>query len=1045
MRKKIRVSFLVLFTTLSSFVFAQKITVSGTVSDTNGMALPGVTIQVKSSSAGTTTDFDGNYKISAAQGEVLKFSYLGFKSKEVTISGSTLNVNLEEDTATLDEVVITAMGISREKKSIGYSIQELKSEDLLKMPDNNIVNALSGKIAGAQISSQGGAPGQGARIIIRGINSLDPGANNQPLFIVDGVPISNDQFSAGGGAGRGNTNRGADINMEDIENLTVLKGGAATALYGVRASNGAIIITTRKGKDGMATFNFSSTTTFDEVNKFPETQKKYTQGYKGVYDRDSFWPSWGSTVEEARALDPTHPKEIFNNYKNAYKTGHSNSVFFSGSGGNEKATFYSSFSRFDQQGVLDFSAYKKTGAKIAGDIKISDKFKVFSSLDYVNSGGPKIQASDFNERLTYWAPAKDVRDYEYTEGPLKGTMKGYEGDGAGGNNPIYGNKVNKYVDNVDRFFGNIGFNYNPFEGMNINYRFGMDYYSDKRTATAPGRTGIEGENYFEDNDDGYIYETRILSKDLTSNLMASYNKALNEKFDLTLRVGFDIFQRGYDRITTNGNELEVYNLFHLSNAALITTSQFISETRTVGLYGEVGLAYDNFLFLTITDRNDWASTLPKNNQSFNYPSVSLGYVFSENFNMPSWFDYGKLRGSWAQIGKDAVGAYLTSDVYRATASNFPVGEVTGWTRPDNKADPLLKSELTTEIEFGAELRFFKNRLGLDVTVYKSNAADQILGVPLSYSSGYSSYTTNAGEIENKGIEIMAYVNPIQSENFSWNLNVNFSSNKNEVVSIKEGIDNIFLDSNYGYAGSSASQVLYAGQAYGNILGRSYARYYANPADAASLTLDKSRPLLIGADGFPVINTTQKILGNSTPDWMMNIGNEFTYKNLTLGFNFDFRQGFEKYNNLNNYFAAFGIAPYTENRDQTIVFEGVMADGTPNTTPVFLGQGIGPDGKNYGDGYYRTRYRASTENSIQDASWIRLKNVRLSYNFPKSLIDKTVITQASLTASATNLWLKTDYTGFDPEASESEGNADGFAGLGAYPGLRSYALTLRLNF
>ncbi|WP_027126316.1 SusC/RagA family TonB-linked outer membrane protein [Gelidibacter mesophilus] len=1045
MRKKLRVSFLILFTSACSFVFGQNITVSGLVSDTNGMALAGVTIQVKGTNIGSTTNFDGEYTISASQGDVLQFSYLGFKTKEVTISGTILNVKLEEDAAALDEVVVTAMGISREKKSIGYSVQELKSEDLIKTPESNIVNALSGKIAGAQISSQGGAPGQGSRIIIRGINSLDPDANNQPLFIVDGVPISNDQFTVGGGGGRGATNRGADINMEDIDNLTVLKGGAATALYGVRAANGAIIITTRKGKDGKAIFSFSTSTTYDEVNKFPETQKKYTQGYKGEYDPNSFWASWGPTVAEARAIDPTHPAEIFNNYENAYKTGHSNNLHFSASGGSDKATFYSSFSRFDQQGVLDFSSYKKTGAKISGDIKVSEKFKVFSSIDYVNSGGPKVHTSDFNERLTYWAQRVDVQNYEFTEGPLIGTMKGYRFDGSSGNNPIYGNKVNKYVDNVDRFFGNIGFNYTPFEGMNINYRFGLDYYSDKRTATAPGRTGIEGENYYENNNDGYIYETRILSKDLTSNLMVSYNKALSEKFDLTLRAGFDVFQRGYDRVTTNGDELEVYNLYHLSNAALITTSQFISETRTVGVYGELGLAYDNFLFLTVTDRNDWASTLPKNNRSFNYPSVSLGYIFSESFEMPSWFTYGKLRGSWAQIGKDAVGAYLTSDVYRATANNFPVGDVTGWTRPGNKADPLLKSELTTEIEFGAELRFFDNRFGLDVTVYKSNAADQILGVPLSYSSGYSSYTTNAGEIENRGIEIMLNATPVRNENFSWNLNVNFSSNKNEVISIKEGIENIFLDSNYGYAGSSASQVLYAGEAYGNILGRSYARYYENPADGDALTLDKSRPLLIGSDGFPVINTTQKILGNSTPDWMMNIGNEVSYKNFTLGFNFDFRQGFEKFNNLDNFFSAFGIAPYTENRDQTIVFEGVKADGTPNTTPVYLGQGIGPDGKDYGDGYYRLRHRGSTENFIQDASWIRLKNVRLTYELPQSLLDRTVISRASLTASGTNLWLKTDFTGFDPEASESQGNADGFAGLGAYPGLRSYALTLRMTF
>lgn len=1045
MNKKIPRLLLVFFTLFCTYAFAQTHSVSGAVTDANGMPLPGVNVQVKGTSVGNSTDFDGKYQLNASDGDVLVFSYVGFKTREITVSGDTLNVSLEEDTNALDEVVVTALGISREKKSLGYSVQEVTAEDLTREPQTNLVNALAGKVAGAQIASQGGAPGQGASIVIRGINSIDPGADNQPLFVVDGVPISNDTYTVGGGGLRGMTNRSSDINMEDIENVTVLKGGSATALYGVRAANGAVIITTKKGKDGKATFNITASTSFDEVDKFPKTQKKYTQGWQGELG-DDFWPNFGPTVEEAKKIDPTHPDKLFDNFRRAYKSGATNKLHFSASGGNEKATYYASYSRYDQDGILPFSDYKRNGAKISGDIKISDIFKVFGSVDYVNSGGNRADANTMNESLIYWANRRDVKDLEFKDGPLEGTMKGYYGDGHNGTNPLYENKINTFRDKVDRFFGNLGFNLNPLEGLNINYRFGLDYYSDSRKGAGPGPTGIEGENVVNTSSLGYIDETRILSKDLTSNLMASYNKALSDKFDLTVRAGLDVFQREYDRLTTSGKELDVYNFFHLSNASVITTSQLYTKTRTVGVYGELGLSYNDLLFLTITDRNDWASTLPKQNRSFNYPSVSLGYLFSESFEMPDWFTYGKLRGSWAQIGKDAVGAYLTSDVYSATADYFPVENVTGWTRPGNKADPNLRSELTQEIEIGTELKFFNNRLGLDVSWYQSNAKQQILSVPITSASGYYTFTTNAGEIQNSGFEVMLNATPVETKDFSWDMYVNFSNNKNKVVAIRDGIENVFVADNFGYAGSTASQRLFVGEPYGTIMGTSYKRYYDNPADENPLYVDKDRPILIGEDGFPVIESKQKIIGNSTPDWMMNIGNTLRYKDLSLSFNFDFRQGFEKFNNLDNFLSAFGQAPYTLNREETIVFDGYLADGTKNTKEVYLGQGVGPDGVDYGEGYYRNRHRGSTENFVQDASWIRLKDVSLTYTFPKSWLEKVSLTHASITASGHNLWLHTKYTGFDPESSLSTAaNSDTFNGLETFPGMKNYALTLRLTF
>lgn len=1061
MKEGLRLGLLVCLTVLcTNLSFAQDQLVQGTVSDINQLPIPGVNITLKGTDRGTTTDFDGHYEIQASQGEILVFSYVGYRSLETEVKGATLNVTLEESTDALDEVVVTALGISREKKSLGYSVQEVTAESITETPQANLISALSGKVAGAQISDQGGSPGQGTKIIIRGVNSLDPTADNQPLFVIDGVPISNDQFSDGGASRRGTTNRAADINMEDIKSLSVLKGGAATALYGVRAANGAVIIETKRGQEGKTTVNLTTSVSFDEVDKFPKTQNKYTHGYGGVYDTSQLFGNFGPTIEEARAEDPTHPKTLFNNYRRGYQTGHTEKLHLSASGGNKNATFYSSFSKENQDGIMPFTDYKKNSAKIAGDLRVFESLKLSGSVDYVNSGGHRADANNFNTRLVYWAPRVDVRDYEFTEGPLAGTMKGYRNDGHVGNNPIYGNKVNQYVDKVDRFYGNLGFDFNPIENFHLTYRFGLDYYSDNRKATAPGPTGIEGENIYENNVLGYITDTRINSKDLTSNLMASYQTDLSNKFNLTLRAGFDVFQRETDRLTVNGEELDVWDLFHLSNASLITTSQNYNRTRTVGVYGEASLAYDDFLYLTVTDRNDWASTLPKKNRSFNYPSVSLSYLFTENLvNKPDWLTFGKLRGSWAQIGKDAVAAYLTSDVYSATAPGFPIENVTGWTRPGNKADPNLQSELTQEIEFGTELKFFANRLGVDLTWYKSNAKKQILSVPVSITSGYSTFTTNAGEIQNSGLELILYGTPIETPDFSWDVNVNFSNNRNKVKSIREDLGSVLIATEFGYVGANASNRLIVGEPYGTILGTSYKRYYENPNDEDPLHLDKKRPILIGEDGFPVIDSERKILGNSTPDWMMNIGNTFRYKNLSLSFNFDFRQGFVMFNNLDHFHAAFGMAPYTENRDQTIVFDGYLADGTKNTKEVYLGQGVGPDGKDYGDGYYRNTYRYSTENSIEDASWVRLRDLSLTYRFPKNWIEKLSLSNASLTASGHNLWLDTKYSGFDPESTSINdpsqsgdetgnprlSNVSSFSGRSAFPAIRSYALSLRLTF
>jgi TonB-linked SusC/RagA family outer membrane protein len=1012
-------------------------TVTGTVTNETGEPLIGVNILVRGTSSGTVTDLDGTYRLTAEEGQTLVFSYAGYEPVERTVgTSSVIDVRMTSG-ALLDEVVVTALGISRERKALGYAVQELDSEEITRVQQPNLVNALQGQVAGVQISSAGGGPGQASRIIIRGVNSLDPGANNEPLFVIDGIPITNETLTVGGGGSRNVSNRVADLNPQDIESISVLKGGAATALYGLRAANGAIIITTKRGKSGRLTVDLSSTYGTEEVNKFPETQKVYTQGFGGNYDPNSFWPSWGPTVAEARQLDPNHPETIFNNFENAYQQGNQTRNTISISGGNEQAQFRTSISRFDHEGVLPFSTYENTSFRINANYKANDQFSFGGGVNYIKSGGNRVNADRFNERLVYWAPQADVNDYIAPDG----SMRGYRFDQTVGNNAIYGEATNKFIDDVDRFVGNLNFSYTPFSFLTLNYVLGIDQYSDFRQYYGQGPV-YDGAPNFEDNGEGFVSETRIRRRDVTSNISAVLNFDVTSDLNLRFLTGFDVFDSGYDRVTTSGNELDIFNLFSLNNAADITTSSFLQDYNLLGLYGDLSLAYRNAVYLSVTGRNDWSSALPAANRSFFYPSVSLGLVVSELTELPEFISYAKLRASYAGIGKD-TDPYRTNVVY-SSASGLPNG-ITGWTRDDQQGAPDLKPERTNTIEFGADLRFFSNRFGIDVTYYDAESQDQIIPVPVSNATGFTTFVLNAGSMENKGVELILRASPIRTTDFSWDLNLNYTRNRNTVLEIFEGVEDIFLGSSFGYAGSSASIRLIEGQPYGNIYGRSYARYYDNPADEDELFIDTSRPLLIGADGFPVIETDQKILGNTQPAWFGALTNTFRYKGLSLSVLFDTRQGVQKYNQQGNFFAAFGTAPYTLNRNDVIVFDGVLANGEQNTQEVWLGQGVGPDGNDYGAGYYRNRFRASTQNFVEDADWIRLRNVSLTYQLPQSWLDNIFLQRASLTLTGNNLWLDTPYSGFDPEGNRGNQNGDdGFGGF-TYPNTRSYFATINVTF
>ncbi len=1037
MKLSMMISVCLLFFAFPSLAQNGRIITGNVVSTQENKALESVTITEKGTNNSVTSDMNGNYSLKLTkENSALVFSYVGYGTKEVPVSGKSILNAVLENQVIMNEVVVTAFGIKKEKKSLGYTIQTVDAKDLNVNRQTNVVNALQGKVAGVTISSGGGAPGQGARILIRGINSLDAGRNNQPLFIVDGVEIDNSTFTTGGADSRGMTNRAADINPDDIENISVLRGGAATALYGIRAANGVILITTKSAQAGKMRVSYTGSYGFENVNKTPDVQDKFTQGYLSVYDRTSFWPSWGPTVAAAKALDPTHPDQIFNNFKQAYRTGNQTRHTLNMAGGSANALLGASISYNTQQGVVPFSDYTSYNARLNGQFTVSSKIKGGASLNFINSGGSRVNADRYGEQLIYWSPRWDVMDYIKPDG----TQKNY---GPDNDNPVYSLATNRFVDNVNRVIASANIVYSPFSWLDFTYRFGNDFYVDSRTQTAPGPKGVVGELINGDNGFGFVREHRLNNRTLTSTFIANIKKDLTKDLSLNVNLGHDLREYKLRRVTTTGDTLVVPDLYILQNTKRILASNYIEDYRNYGVFGDITLGFRNYLFLNVTGRNDFTSTLSKNNRSYFYPSASLSYVFSDMLKMPDWWNYGKFKLSYAKIGKDGSPYGITTGYVAAT----PIGNVIPWTEVDRLGNPNLRPEFTNTYETGLELRFIKNRLGLEVTGYLSNSKDLIIPVKIPNSTGYDEAYLNAGEIQNKGIEISITAKPVQSRDFDWNFNINFSSNKNEVIKLNEGLTEILTASQFGYLSSGANLKLIPGYAYGALFGRTYKRYYGTKPENP-LLIDYDQPLLIGANGFPSIDTKQKYLGSTQPDYIASTLQTVRYKQFSMSALLDIRQGQLKYNQFANFMAAFGTSKITENRSETIVFPGVLADGTPNTKPVFLGQAVGPDGVNYGNGYYRNVYRGITENFIEDASWVRLRSLSLNYSVPFGVLSRTkVFTGATVSLTGNNLWLKTDFTGFDPESSSfNAGNnaSEGYSGF-TYPGVRSFLVTVNLQF
>ncbi len=1022
-------------------VFAQVRSIQGKVtSSDDGLPLPGTSVVLKGTSNGTTTNADGNYTLGniPTTGGILVFSFLGYETYEVSIGDrSILNVSLSPDANQLSEVVVTSLGIERKRQSLGYAVQSVGAKELTEVKQPNIVSALQGQVAGVQITNTGGGPGMGARIVVRGLTSLNPGADNQPLFIIDGVPIDN-TTNDNATYQRGMSNRAADINPNDIETISVLKGAAATGLYGVRAANGAVVITTKSGKSGSGlTINAGTSFSVDQINKLPKFQENFGRGWYGI-DDGSVYSASGALIEAQSVVDPSYI--YYDNYNNFYRNGGMRDLYFNMSGGKDAYTFYTSINNTKQEGIIPFSDWGRTSVRLRGTAKFSEQFNVEASVNYSNSGGNRVPHTSMGERLMYWSHTQDITQYEKPDGTqIAGILSA---------NPLYTARYWPYEDQVDRTIGNLAFNYKPIDWLQFTYRFGHDFYVDKREEIVPGPKGIAGENLSGLSSIGYMEQRRFINRVVNSNFFVTFDKAITPDLRATIRAGHELFQTDLNYSYNYGEQFVTPGFYSFSNVTRHVISENIYRRRLIGAYADAALDYKGFLYLNLTARNDWTSTLPKGNNSFFYPSASMSFVFNDVLNLPKTLNYGKLRAAYGQVGKD-TDPYRTAATY-TTATGYPLNGQVGYVRSSSRGSDQLVPEMTTTLEFGTELQFFQNRLGIDFTWYKANSKDQILAVPVSTTTGYSSVWINAGEIENKGIELILNGTPVKSGNFRWDATVNFTRNRNMVVDIAEGVTDITLATQSGYVNSAVTMKIAKGQPYGDLYGTSYQRYYEGGRPDGTVILDKSLPMVIATSGsfagFPVMNTTdQMVIGNAMPDWLAGIRNTFSYKGVSLSFLIDTRWGIDQFDQYGVWLAAFLKPDYTNDRNDVVIFDGVTAEGQTNTQQVWLGQGLGPDGRDYGAGYYRNLQRVISENFVYDASFVKLRNATLAYNLPKKWLTPLRLKAVSVSTSVNNIILWTPWRNFDPESysSGSASNATGLSGMG-YPGAKSMLFSLNLT-
>tara|TARA_R110002012_G_scaffold321471_2_gene549413 strand:- start:48091 stop:51270 length:3180 start_codon:yes stop_codon:yes gene_type:complete len=1056
------------FFLIASYSWAQDRTVSGTVVDEDG-PLPGVNVIVKGTTIGTTTDLDGNYKLSvSSDAEALLFTYIGFEKMEVAIgSKSVIDVTLQPDVQQLGEVVVTALGVSREKRSIGYSTQSVDGEKLAESRETNIVNSLQGAVAGVQIQGSQGAMGGSSRITIRGANSFL--GENQPLFVVDGMPINNDNYASAaqqegfGGGSYDYGNAASDINPNDIESMEVLKGAAATALYGTRGSNGVILITTKSAsrKKGLGV-SINSSATFENPLALMEHQQRYGGGattgsasgfveftedgtnyLAPVYSKDGAWgpkydPSinvrhWDSWDPDAANYGETRPWVApENQYEEFFETGVTLTNSVAVSGANDEGDFRLSYTNLDQKGMMPNSELGRNTVSFNSSYNLTDKLSVSAAGSLIQQDASGRNATGYANAnpmqgfYQWWQTQLDfdrLKDDTFTDGtqqtwnptgtqvdPNTGELLGFDPNVRFFDNPYWVRNNYLQEDTRDRFFGNFNLNYELTDGLSVNVKAMRDGFTFRSREGVPVG-GI--------NQPSYNEVTRTFSEtNLEGKIL--YDTQFNEDITLNAMVGGNLMSQGrtFNRIATVGG-LVLPNFYNIANSAGSPQIDTDFENRAINSVfttASLGLFYTVYVDLAL--RGDWSSTLPEGDNNYWYPSVSTSFVFSELDALAnnSVISFGKLRAGYGQAANDA-NPYQLRNVYSNVVPNF--GSFPRYTVPNSRRNPNLLPEITNEFELGLEMNFLNNRVGFDVSYYDRTTVNQIFNVPSSSSTGFTSRLLNAGSMRNSGFEVMLNATPIQSGDFRWDMNLNFATFNNEVVELNEdaGVESIIAGTTW-----AADVRVQKGFPYMSLFGQTF-------------QTDDDGNTIVGANGIPLANQDREFLGSTIADFAGGFRNTFTYKNFSVGALIDFQGGGVIHSTSLQWAKYSGMLPETAEgniREEGVIVDGVTETGETNTTAVPA------------QTFYQSIWTVAAPN-VYDASFVKLREVTVGYNIPNSVFGNLAIKDARISFLGRNLAiLFSNLPYLDPQGVNGAGNIQGLENA-QVPTSRSLGFDLSFKF
>jgi TonB-linked SusC/RagA family outer membrane protein len=1001
-------TFLCLFLLSASFVFSQQRNVSGSVTDDQGVPLPGATVIVQETNSGTTTDFDGNYTISAEDGQTLIISYVGYTSQQITVSNSSsYDVALQLGNA-LDEVVVTSLGIKRQKRELTYATQNVDSEGIDESrPNGNLVNSLQGKVAGISIQTTSQGVSSASKVVLRGNRSI--AGSSQPLYIVDGVPLGGDI---------------TDLSPDDIASISVLRGSNAAAIYGSRANNGAIIITTKSGEAGAFSVNVNSTLTMETANILFDYQNEYGQGSGGVFSSfstDSWGPKLGGAQEHwsfspniagaiPYAANPDNVMDFFN-------SGMSLANNISVTSGSEKMSTYFGYTNDIRTGIVPGNELERHNINLKIDNNMLDgKLKLSSRVNYIKStiDNQLAQWESFDNPLrhAYRLPrnirTQDAEVFEFVDSSGNVKQNYWKPNDNGGANPYW--TINRNLNEVltDRVLGYTSLTYQFNDDLSLLVRSSIDNTNFTRESKFYNDSYIIADN-------GNYQTSNTRSLEWNNDFLLTYDKDLSDDLSLNLNIGGNNRVNKSTGVNTNNGGLNAPNIFALSNAQNLTASQFISEREVNSLYGFGNLGFKNALFVDLTYRSDWSSTLPVENNRYDYYSAGLSAVISDFITMPSFIDFLKLRGSLAEVGND-TNPYSLERLANLESGGFISLQTTA---PASDLGP----EKTTSFELGFDTTFFNQRVNLDFTYYKSNSIDQLFRQDVPQASGVTSKFINGGDIQNEGIEAVLSMGLLTNTDFKWDVTFNYATNRSEVIRLAEGLDAL------SYGGDFMRRYqLDVGMPWGSIYSRGFER-------------DAQGRVLMNANGTPVITSGQSVnIGNFNPDWLGGILNSFRYKNFNFRFLIDIRQGGEVVSFTKTLLASDGLLAET-----AIGRQGGIRFGTDvytNETPASSPTAVDPETFWTSIG---GRNSPAGEAFVEDASNIRLREMSLSYGFGQSSLQNTPFKNIKLSLVGRNLFFLSNNASIDPEAIHGTATAnDGYEAF-SLPTTRSIGLNLKLGF